>query len=334
MNSVLILHGRLAALSACAEKLDVRGRAAMVSVALEIASPSQQFLSDLYDVCTLSVASSKCTAGNAPDDSLSSTGSVSGECVSGGSAAQLCATCTAAALHYLSQQDGRVVQQFLDAFFLPLLSQRAALPDKTCRLQACTGLVALLISNRLWSQLEQLVRRCCHALETAATVDPGGASKLPLPVACTLLTVTVQQLCPLVSVAEELTAGVQAWTRGVWHRREVHRREVHRREVHRREVQDDASRLSCTPNDKERHLIRGATPASNGENTVTTAANAANMLRWLLSQLRPALRSLLPSPSASARQTALRVLVPITLNVAQACGEEDVRHVSETESRR
>ncbi|GLI70009.1 hypothetical protein VaNZ11_014743 [Volvox africanus] len=276
MNSVLALRGRLTALSACAEKLDVRGRAAMVSVAFDIASPSQQFLSDLYDVCTLSVASSECRAANPPEDSPSPRGSVSEECVSGCPATQLRATCTAAALHYLSQQDGRVVQQFLNSFFLPLLSHSTALPDKTCRLQTCTGLVALLVSNRLWPQLEQLVRQCCHALEAAANVDPSGGCKLPLPVACTLLTVTVQQLCPLGSAAEELTAG--------------------------------------------------ATPTSSGAggNTVTSSAPAIKTLRWLLSQLRSALRSLLPSPSASARQSALRVLVPITLTVAQACGGSDL----------
>ncbi|GIL43960.1 hypothetical protein Vafri_1516 [Volvox africanus] len=272
MNSVLVLRGRLTALSACAEKLDVRGRAAMISVAFDIASPSQQFLSDLYDVCILSVASSECRAANAPEDSPLPTG----ERVPGCPATQLCATCTAAALHYLSQQDGRVVQQFLDSFFLPLLSHSTALPDKTCRLQACTGLVALLVSNRLWPQLEQLVRQCCHTLEAPANNEPGGGCKLPLPVACTLLTVTVQQLCPLVSAAEELAAG--------------------------------------------------GTPASGGAggNTVTSSATAVNTLRWLLSQLRSALRSLLPSPSASARQAALRVLVPVTLTVAQACGGSDL----------
>ncbi|EFJ43488.1 hypothetical protein VOLCADRAFT_119087, partial [Volvox carteri f. nagariensis] len=173
----------------------------MVSVAFDIAAPSQQFLSDLYDACVLSVTACDDVALIPGDNTLVE--SASEEAGSGDAASQLRATCTAAALHYLSQQDARVIQQFLDAFFLPLLARSGTLPDKACQLQTCTVLVDLLIARELWPQLRQLIGACVSALDAAATgacgagtgaSSSGGGCRLPLRVACTLLAAVVQRL--------------------------------------------------------------------------------------------------------------------------------------------
>ncbi len=111
------------------------------------------------------------------------------------------------------------MQQFLDAFFLPLLAHRAALPDKACRLQTCSGLVAVLVSSGHWQQLRQLAGACCLALETASAgaaaqaAPPGGrdvegSCSQSLHVACTLLTTVVQHLRPLAAGTEQ-SAGVR-----------------------------------------------------------------------------------------------------------------------------
>lgn len=56
MASNTSLQRRLVSLSACSESLDVRSRSAIVAVAFDTVTPSQQFLSDLYDACVLSIA--------------------------------------------------------------------------------------------------------------------------------------------------------------------------------------------------------------------------------------------------------------------------------------
>ncbi|KXZ44095.1 hypothetical protein GPECTOR_74g709 [Gonium pectorale] len=156
------------------------------------------------------------------------------------------ATCAAAALCYLAGQDSRVVQQFLDAFFLPMLARPGALPDRTCSLQACTGLAALLTAGRLHSQLRQLVDACFGALRSAG--GGAGGAGLPLPVACTLLSAVVAEL-------------------------------------------------------------RGDGDSAGSE-----------LLAYVLSRLREALRAMLPSPAAPLRQAALKWLLPVALSCAQSCG--------------
>ena len=100
-------------------------------------------------------------------------------------------------------------QQFLDSFWLPLLSLPSALPDASTRLQAAAGLVQLLASSGHWEQLQELLLGCFASLDAAvpgsqavaAAHDAGLPSRhvphtLPLQVACALLVCCAQQLQP------------------------------------------------------------------------------------------------------------------------------------------
>ncbi len=62
-------------------------------------------------------------------------------------------------------------------------------------------------------------------------------------------------------------------------------------------------------------------PRSRADPVDAAAAACGELLRWVLPQLRRALRPLLASPSASVRGAALKALVPITIASAQAVGE-------------
>ncbi|PNH07214.1 putative methyltransferase TARBP1 [Tetrabaena socialis] len=201
MSSV-VLEARLAALSAvCVGAGDLRGRAKLIAVALDIAQPSATFLSDLYDACVASVARAATAArdGGGGDEA----GGIAQESPAN-TATQLCATCTAAALHYLPRQGARVAQQFVDAFFLPLLACDSALSDRACRLQACSGVLAWLAADRCWQQLRQLLDSALASLAVAAAAGAPGAAgsgggpssggELPYAIACTLLAVAVREL--------------------------------------------------------------------------------------------------------------------------------------------
>lgn len=110
-----------------------------------------------------------------------------------------------------------MLQQFLDSLLLPALAAAAAaLPDRACRVQACSSLASLLAAGGHWPQLRQLVGSCGAALAAAgggggaggdAGVGAGGAAaaagvRLPLPVACTLLTAVVHSLREVVAAGE------------------------------------------------------------------------------------------------------------------------------------
>ncbi|GFR39883.1 hypothetical protein Agub_g387, partial [Astrephomene gubernaculifera] len=113
-----------------------------------------------------------------------------------------------------------------------LLARLAALPDKLCRLQACSGLVSLLADGGLWQQLQQLLDACFLAFDTAAACGiapqsvvvqvPGGGAgtaaavrqqdRLPLSVSCTLVTAAVQRLCTAAASQQAAASGGDAST--------------------------------------------------------------------------------------------------------------------------
>jgi hypothetical protein len=63
MTAVAQLQARLSELAACSAAMDLDSRRSLVGVALGVAQPTQQFLSDLFDACVSSLAPSSSTVG-------------------------------------------------------------------------------------------------------------------------------------------------------------------------------------------------------------------------------------------------------------------------------
>ncbi len=187
-------------------------------------------------------------------------------------------------------------QQFLDAFWLPLLGLTGSLPDAGTRLQAATSLAQLLASAGHWEQLQQLMTACFASLDAAvpgcrsaaaaaaaglaappgsSAATQGGAAPngaaapaaLPLPVACALLVCCTQQLQPQYPAAQG--AGLGA-------------------------------------NHPPRQLLQG-----------------------LLAGLRSALATALLRGPQPARQAALRALLPAAIAVSRAAGPDATRSTAQ-----
>ncbi|GAX81015.1 hypothetical protein CEUSTIGMA_g8450.t1 [Chlamydomonas eustigma] len=239
------------------------------------------------------------------------------------SSAYLSMVCAAASLHFLQHQGTDIIGQFLNSFFLPLLSHASTLPSSASYLQVAVQLSSLLVRVDA-AAAHELLKQCILSLQTICDEQKGGSncqnqnhplrtfqapgSKFQLHTCCSLIPSLLSAHCSHKHSATSATSTLHI--DGV---------SDHDKQALSTHLSTNDDKSSTNP----QSTISGVSGAfMDHESSITTSTTRLVELTSTVQSLLSVALDMLLSQEGSVRKAALKAILPAVMTTGQVLGED------------